>query len=127
MGIERVIISVIIISSLISIASAIAGTSTFYTPPYVPSSCYGFDDQGTMIAAANAGLFNNRAACGLFYRVTCTGPTNSVPACRSGSVRVKIVDLCPGCGPDQLDLSQEAFSVIANPDAGRIRIDYVRD
>ncbi|KAG8372459.1 hypothetical protein BUALT_Bualt12G0068400 [Buddleja alternifolia] len=123
MAIERVLIAVLIAASLISMASAIPGTATFYTV-YVPSSCYGFQDQGTMIAAANPGLFNNRAACGRRYRVRCTGGTNSVPACRNGEVIVRIVDLCPGCGPDQLDLSREAFSAIANPDAGRIRIDY---
>ncbi|KAH6817461.1 hypothetical protein C2S51_002162 [Perilla frutescens var. frutescens] len=126
MAIERIIIAVIVASSLISMASAIAGEATYYTT-YVPSSCYGFEDQGTMIAAANPGLFNNRAACGRFYKVRCTGPTNNVPnACRNGEVTVKIVDLCPGCGPNQLDLSLQAFSIIGNPDAGRIRIDYVQ-
>ncbi|KAG8372458.1 hypothetical protein BUALT_Bualt12G0068300 [Buddleja alternifolia] len=125
MAIERVIFAVLIASSLISMVSAIAGTATFYTT-YIPSACYGFQDQGTMIAAANPSLFNNRAACGTSYRVRCTGSTNSVPACRNGEVIVRIVDLCPGCGPNQLDLSREAFSRIANPDAGRIRIDYNR-
>ncbi|KAI3444100.1 hypothetical protein Pfo_000765 [Paulownia fortunei] len=125
MAIERVIITVIIASSLISMASAIAGTATFYTT-YVPSACYGFQDQGTMIAAANPGLYNNGAACGRRYRVRCTGPTNQgIPQpCRNGEITVRIVDLCPGCGANQLDLSQQAFSRIANPDAGRIRIDY---
>ncbi|KAI3444099.1 hypothetical protein Pfo_000764 [Paulownia fortunei] len=127
MAIERIIIAVIIASSLISMASAIAGTATFYTT-YVPSACYGFQDQGTMIAAANPSLYNNRAACGRRYRVRCTGATNQgIPQpCRNGEIIVKIVDLCPGCGANQLDLSQQAFSRIANPDAGRIRIDYTQ-
>lgn len=94
---------------------------------YVASACYGYQPQGTLIAAANPSLFNNKAACGSFYRVRCTGATNQGPyPCRDGTITVKIVDLCPGCGPNQLDLSQEAFSRIANPDAGRIRIDYTR-
>ncbi|KAL9154675.1 hypothetical protein ABFS82_10G131600 [Erythranthe guttata] len=113
--------------SFISMASAIPGTSTFYTT-YVPSACFGFQDQGTMIAAANPSLYNNGAACGTSYRVRCTGRTNAgvLAPCRNGEITVRIVDLCPGCGVDQLDLSQEAFSMIADPNAGRILIEYNR-
>jgi len=28
------------------------------------SACYGFEDQGVMIAAASEGIYNNGAACG---------------------------------------------------------------
>ncbi|KAD4178035.1 hypothetical protein E3N88_28440 [Mikania micrantha] len=117
-----------IVACLTSVAHAISGQATFYTPPYVPSSCFGFEDRGVMIAAANPGLFNNGAACGTRYRVTCTGRTNDgvLQPCTGRSVDVTIVDLCPGCGSNQIDLSQEAFAVIANPDAGRINIDYTR-
>ncbi|KAL2481019.1 putative EG45-like domain containing protein 1 [Abeliophyllum distichum] len=92
------------------------------------SACYGFQDQGTLIAAANPSLFNNRAACGSRCRVRCTAATNAgIPQpCTGNEVTVTIVDLCPGCGPNQLDLSRRAFSRIAYPDAGRIRIDYTR-
>ncbi|KAK6156730.1 hypothetical protein DH2020_010978 [Rehmannia glutinosa] len=72
-----------------------------------------------MIAAANPSLYNNGATCGRNYRVRCTEAN-----CRNGAVTVRIVDLCTGCGPNQLDLSQEAFSIIADPNAGRIPIDY---
>ncbi|KAK4479438.1 hypothetical protein RD792_014952 [Penstemon davidsonii] len=90
------------------------------------SSCYGFQDQGVMIAAANPAIFNNRAACGRRYRIRCTGRTNLgvLQPCRNGEITVRIVDLCPGCGANQFDLSQEAFSMIADPNAGRIQIDY---
>ncbi|KAL7097345.1 hypothetical protein ACP275_10G138800 [Erythranthe tilingii] len=122
----RVIMAVVIASTLISMASAIDGTATYYTT-YVPSACYGFQDQGTLIAAANPSLYNNGAACGRRYRIRCTGGTNQTPnPCRSGEVTVRIVDLCPGCGANQLDLSQQAFSTIGNLDAGRIRIDYTQ-
>ncbi|KAJ9550750.1 hypothetical protein OSB04_014795 [Centaurea solstitialis] len=116
------------VACLTSVAHAIAGQATFYTPPYVPSSCFGFEDRGVMILAANSGLFNNRAACGQRYRVSCTGPTNAgVPQpCTGRSVDVTVVDLCPGCAGNQVDLSQEAFAVIANTDAGRINIEYNR-
>ncbi|XP_039038493.1 EG45-like domain containing protein [Hibiscus syriacus] len=111
------------------VASAAPGTATFYTPPYVPSSCNGFQNDGVMIAAASDAIWNNRAACNTNYRVRCTGPTNAgVPQpCRGDSVVVKVVDYCPppGCR-GTIDLSQEAFSVIADPNAGKINIEYER-
>jgi len=73
-----------------------------------------------MIAAVSPDIFQNRAACGRMYTVRCV---NS-PACRGGSVTVQVVDLCPGCPPNGFDLSLEAFSIIADPAAGRIPIDY---
>ncbi|KAI8018007.1 EG45-like domain containing protein [Camellia lanceoleosa] len=86
----RAIILVCIAASLISVASAIAGTATYYNV-YVPSACYGYQDQGVMIAAASDALWNNGAACGKMYSVSCTGATNQGPQpCKSGSVTVKI-------------------------------------
>ncbi|KAH7859971.1 hypothetical protein Vadar_023982 [Vaccinium darrowii] len=111
---------------LAPVAYAATGTATFYTPPYVPSSCNGYQNDGVMIAAASDAIWNNRAACGRRYRVRCTGPTNQgVPQpCTGQSVVVKVVDYCPpGCA-GTIDLSQEAFSVIANRDAGKIKIEF---
>ena len=123
---RSIIVVCIAVCSLFSVASAIAGTATFYNV-YVPSACYGFEDQGVMIAAASDALWDNGAACGRMYRVSCSGPTNEgVPEpCKEGSVTVKVVDRCPSPGCQAtIDLSQEAFSAIANTDAGKINIDY---
>ncbi|GJU25451.1 EG45-like domain containing protein [Tanacetum coccineum] len=81
-----------------------------------------------MLLAANRDMFANGAACGTRYRVTCTGRTNDgvLQPCTGNSVDVTVVDFCPGCASNQVDLSQEAFAVIANPDAGRINIEYNR-
>ncbi|XP_059435369.1 EG45-like domain containing protein [Corylus avellana] len=91
---------------LMSVASAISGTATYNTI-YYPSACYGNEDEGVMIAAASDDLWDDGAACGRMYTVTCTGPTNQgVPqACRD-QVTVKIVDRCqsPQCQAT-LDLS----------------------
>lgn len=79
-----------------------------------------------MIAAASDAIWDNRAACGRMYSVRCTGPTNQgVPQpCTGQSVVVKVVDYCPpGCA-STIDLSQEAFAVIADPNAGKINIEY---
>ncbi|KAJ8751035.1 hypothetical protein K2173_016216 [Erythroxylum novogranatense] len=107
------------------VVNAAQGTATFYTPPYVPSSCYGNENKGVMIAAASDAVWDNRRACGRRYRVTCIGGTNATPnPCKGGSVDVTIVDYCPpGCAAT-IDLSQEAFARIANPDAGKVRIQY---
>ena len=79
-----------------------------------------------MIAAANDSLWNNGAACGKVFHVTCKGPRNPVPhPCTGKTVTVKVVDHCPGC-PSTLDLSKEAFTQIANPVAGIINIDYIQ-
>ncbi|KAG6427820.1 hypothetical protein SASPL_112067 [Salvia splendens] len=127
MGFARIVMVALVAASIVSMASAIAGTATYYSP-IVPSSCYEFEDRGTMVAAANPALFNNRAACGDRYTVQCTGPTNQgVPQpCRNSPITVTIVDLCPGCAADQIDLSEQAFNQIADPAAGRIRIEYNR-
>ncbi|GJS37298.1 EG45-like domain containing protein [Tanacetum coccineum] len=114
------------VACLTTVVNAIAGEATFYTPPYTPSSCNGFRNKGTMILAANHRMFANKGACGKRYRVRCTGGTNAGVAhpCRGNTIDVTIVDLCPGCSGDQIDLSQEAFAMIANPDEGKIKIEY---
>ncbi|XP_077236760.1 EG45-like domain containing protein [Tasmannia lanceolata] len=112
---------------LVSLADAVAGTASYYTAPYVPSSCYGFQDNGVIIAAASDVIWDNRAACGRRYSIRCTGATNQGVAqpCTGTSVVVTIVDYCPsGCRGRTIDLSQEAFSTIADTNAGVIQIDY---
>ncbi|KAL0453804.1 UNVERIFIED_CONTAM: EG45-like domain containing protein [Sesamum latifolium] len=125
MGPERVVILAVIAGGLISMACAVPGIATFSTST-LPSACYGFQDPGTLFAAVNPDLYNNGTACGRRYRIRCTGPANqNVPQpCLNGEVVVTIVDLCIACQPDQFDLSVEAFSRIADPNAARIRIEY---
>ncbi|KAL0340083.1 UNVERIFIED_CONTAM: EG45-like domain containing protein [Sesamum radiatum] len=121
----RVVVVVIAAVSFASVAYADEGTATYYTPPYVPSSCNGYQNDGVMIAAASDAIWDNKAACGRSYKVTCTGATNKgVPhPCTGQSVVVRIVDYCPPGCHGTIDLSQEAFSIIANPDAGKINIE----
>ncbi|KAL8040951.1 hypothetical protein ABFX02_10G133600 [Erythranthe guttata] len=116
---------VVVAVSYASVGYADEGTATFYTPPYVPSSCNGFKNDGVMIAAASDAIWDNRRACGRTYRVKCTGGTNQVPhPCTGRSVVVRIVDYCPAGCRGTIDLSQEAFAVIANPDAGKANIQF---
>ena len=108
----------------------------FYLPRYLilflalcaASACYGFEDDGVMIAAASDTFWNDGGACGQMYQVTCLSGTNEgtpEPCLGSGSVVVKIVDHCPpGSCRGTIDLSQEAFESIADTDAGVINISY---
>lgn len=96
--------------------------------PITASACYGYEDKGVMIAAANEDLWEGGAACGKYFQVTCTGGTNlgtPHPCTDSPIVTVMITDFCPppGCKGD-LDLSHESFSAIADPAAGGIKISY---
>ncbi|KAK1551027.1 hypothetical protein Q3G72_028813 [Acer saccharum] len=107
----HVLMLVALAMCLDSVAYASEGTATFYTPPYVPASY---------------AIWNNGAVCNKSYRIKCTGATNQgIPQpCKGGTVVVKIVDLCPSGCQGTIDLSKEAFSMIANPDAGKIKIEY---
>jgi expansin (peptidoglycan-binding protein) len=91
---------------------------------FAASACYGYDTSGFLannfIVAANSGLYNGGAACGQICQVSCYGDGCT----SSNTISVKIVDLCPGCASDQLDLSEEAFSSIANTAQGVISINY---
>ncbi|KAG8087336.1 hypothetical protein GUJ93_ZPchr0010g9176 [Zizania palustris] len=109
-----------------SIAFAASGVATFYTE-YIPSACYGNKNMGNMVAAASDSFWNNGAVCGRCYVVKCTGSAygGDYP-CTGGSVTVKIVDYCPRSGGcmSTIDLSKEAFSRIANLDAGEVKVTY---
>ncbi|XP_071737136.1 EG45-like domain containing protein [Rutidosis leptorrhynchoides] len=125
--VTKILILIAMVASFTSVADAIAGQATFYTPPYTPSSCYGYKNtHGVMILAANGGMFAHKGICGKRFRVRCTSGTNAgVPhPCRGNSIVVTAVDLCPGCAGNQIDLSAEAFAMIADPNEGKINIEY---
>ena len=78
-----------------------------------------------MVAGVSDALWNGGKACGRKYRVSCVRGTNEAPKpCRQGSVVVKVVDYCSrGCQGD-INLSKDAFSRIADPNAGIVVIQY---
>ncbi len=67
-----------------------------------------------MIAAINDADYAGSAACGACVEVT--GP--------DGVIDVRIVDRCPGCAAGDLDLSPEAFKMIAAIELGRVDISW---
>ncbi|WOL15199.1 EG45-like domain containing protein [Canna indica] len=110
-----------------SFVAAVPGTASFSTPSGLPSACFGPVDPGVFLAAASGEIWNNGSACGRRYMVTCTGPANAgeTNPCKGTSVNVTIVDYCPACQAT-FDLSLDAFAVIADPNAGRINIEYTQ-
>jgi hypothetical protein len=66
-----------------------------------------------LVAAINDEQYS-KANCGRCVSVT--GP--------KGTVTVRIIDKCPGCDSGDLDLSETAFSKIANKSAGRVKITW---
>ncbi|KAH7516234.1 hypothetical protein FEM48_Zijuj10G0113600 [Ziziphus jujuba var. spinosa] len=109
-------------------AVAATGTATYYSPLYTPSACYGYKNEGVMIAAASNAIWENDGACGRKYRVRCLSGKNKgveKPCKPNQNVVVTIVDFCPppGCH-GTIYLSQEAFQSIADLDAGVINIDF---
>ncbi|XP_052199861.1 EG45-like domain containing protein [Diospyros lotus] len=111
----RALLLLLSASCLASVTLAATGTATFYYA--VGIGACGTNLNGGNVAAACGGLWENGAACNKKYSVTCTGGP-----CKSGSVTVTILDRCSSS--DTLDLSSDAFAVIADPAAGRINIEY---
>lgn len=92
---------------------------------FTASKCYGYQDNGWMVAGVSDALWNNGAACGRRYRVRCIGGANAAPhPCKAGSVVVKVVDYCRSVCYGDINLSQYAFSQIADVNAGKVRIEY---
>ncbi|KAK1322730.1 EG45-like domain containing protein [Acorus calamus] len=114
--VKTILLAAVTLLGLASLAAADTGTATFYTPPYVREYLLSH-------LVGSYGLV--RAACGRRYSVTCTGRTNLgvLQPCR-GSVVVTIVDYCPAGCAGTIDLSQEAFAIIADPNAGKVQIEY---
>ncbi|ORX77995.1 hypothetical protein K493DRAFT_293680 [Basidiobolus meristosporus CBS 931.73] len=94
------------------------GEGTYYDPGL--GACEIVSSDTEYIAALNHVQF------GVFAR------SKSSPACfscamvhgPSGSVKVKIVDMCPGCKYGDIDLSPVAFEKIARKEDGRVPISW---
>eukprot|EP00897_Mesotaenium_endlicherianum_P004073 jgi/Mesen1/3694/ME000202S02788 len=80
------------------------------------------------VAAGSEALFKGGNGCGSCYRIKCKAPAQY---CNGQSIVVPITDLCPGggwCGGGlkHFDLSEPAFSAIADRAAGHVELSYER-
>jgi expansin len=91
------------------------GEATYYDFADGSGNC-SFDPSpdDLMIGAMNHDDYADSAACGACVRLT--GP--------NGEITIRIVDQCPECPAGDIDLSPEAFSQIADLNAGRVPITW---
>jgi len=96
----------------------LAGTlavAVFYDPGHAVGSCeLGPFPAGGRYASLPPERFGHGAACGSY--VTVQGPR--------GQVRAEVVDLCPGCAANMINLSRAAFGEVADPEPGSARVRY---
>jgi expansin (peptidoglycan-binding protein) len=88
------------------------GEATYYDATGAGACSFAPGPDALEVAALNAEQYAGSALCGACAEVH--GP--------SGSVRVRLVDLCPGCKRGDLDLSREAFARVAPLEAGRVPV-----
>ncbi|HUP90958.1 MAG TPA: expansin EXLX1 family cellulose-binding protein [Solimonas sp.] len=91
-----------------------SGEGTFYADDG-HGSCSFENPQERMVAAINDPQYAGSEACGMCAEVT--GPR--------GKLVLRIVNRCPGCKAGDLDLSEEAFALIADKRDGRVPITWV--
>jgi expansin (peptidoglycan-binding protein) len=91
-----------------------SGEGTYYDATGAGACLFDPSPDALDVAALNAEDWDGSAWCGACADVS--GP--------SGSVRVRIVDLCPECKSGDLDLSPQAFEQIAERQLGRVEISW---
>ena len=95
-------------------AGEVSGIATHYVLQGLPNCSYPSPPADGLFVALSPGEYDNAAACGGYLEVH--GP--------DGSVRVEVIDQCPGCGAGHIDLSEAAFSAIAPLNAGLVNVTY---
>ena len=91
------------------------GEATYYDFADGSGNCsFPATPDNLMVGAMNASDYADSAICGACVHID--GP--------QGSVEVRIVDQCPECAPGDIDLSPEAFALIAPIEDGRVPISW---
>ncbi|KAH1118043.1 hypothetical protein AAZX31_17G115200 [Glycine max] len=114
-------------------SNADVGTASRYSPPYLPSGCYGTEatqfPSSNLFAAAGDGIWDNGAACGRQYLVRCISAEQPRTCIPDQSIQIKIVDYAAtavspaSAGGTTMVLSDKAFGTIANMSATLINIE----
>ena len=90
------------------------GVATYYYATGDGACLFGPSPNDLMVAAFDTANFNGSDICGAYFHVT--GP--------QGEVTVRIVDWCPNCQNNHIDLSQQAFAQIANLSQGIVPVTW---
>jgi expansin (peptidoglycan-binding protein) len=91
------------------------GRGTFYAVGL--GACGNVNTDAESVVALNAAQYGSGypgPECGKQIQITANGKTETAT----------IVDLCPGCGHGDLDLSPSLFEKFAHPDVGVLSIDW---
>ncbi|KAK0572270.1 hypothetical protein LWI29_028923 [Acer saccharum] len=128
-------LSLFLLMSLFGVSRGDVGTAAQYSPPYLPTACYGNNPaqfpSSNLFGAAGEGVWDNGASCGRQYLVRCTSaavPNTCIPA---ETIQIRIVDRAatsvsrPSRNGATIVLSTTAFSTIANASADFINIEYL--
>ncbi|MBA0564442.1 hypothetical protein Golob_009384 [Gossypium lobatum] len=125
----------LVLSQLVYFSYADVGTAAQYSPPYLPTACYG-DDQtqfpsSNLFAAAGDGIWDNGASCGRQYLVRCISASQPGTCVEDQTIQVKIVDYAPtaqsppnSTQSTTIVLSETAFGGITNIAANSINIEF---
>ncbi|PIA65459.1 hypothetical protein AQUCO_00100746v1 [Aquilegia coerulea] len=110
------------------------GTAAQYSPPYLPTACYGQDisqfPANNMFASASDGIWNNGAACGRQYLVRCLSAAVRGICIDGQTIQIRIVDRTassvstPSSSGTTMVLSASAFAMIASSSASEINIEF---
>jgi len=95
-------------------AGEVSGTATHYVLQALPNCSYPSPPADQLFVALSPDEYDNAAPCGSYLEVH--GP--------GGSVRVEVIDQCPGCGGGHIDLSETAFSALAPLNQGVVDVTY---
>ncbi len=91
-----------------------AGEGTYYNATGAGNCLFPASPGNLMVAAMNHTDYDMAALCGAYVSVKGL----------KGSVMVRIVDRCPECPEGDVDLSREAFALIADIPLGRVPITW---
>ncbi|AES73696.1 EG45-like domain containing protein 2 [Medicago truncatula] len=129
------LIIILLLSILfIHFSQADVGTASHYSPPFLPTACFGGDasqfPSSNMFGSAGEGIWDNGAACGRLYEVRCISaavPRTCIPG---QTIQIKIVDRAqssvsrPSSDDTSMVLSTTAFQIIANVSSSLINIEF---
>jgi expansin (peptidoglycan-binding protein) len=99
----------------LSVAAPASGEAVYYNPEQAEDRC-SIEPlaPGGLYASVPAAEYDGGAVCGAYLDIS--GPL--------GTIQAEIIDMCPGCGRNQLDLGTAAFTRIQRLSRGTALISY---
>ncbi|KAI0197590.1 RlpA-like double-psi beta-barrel-protein domain-containing protein-containing protein [Astrocystis sublimbata] len=101
--------TVVAMTMAVTSAFAFSGDMTYYNPGL--GACGWTNGDGDAVVALSPSKSGN---CGRQIRIHYNGK----------STTAKVVDKCPGCGDESIDVSPTVFDQLANRDQGRVHVTW---